>query len=103
MISWTSSGSSTASTTDDKVSIRVGQSSSLDALRLASGISTVVLTLLVRLEIVRVALTSRIDKFFAVSSLRVEPPAIRISSAVSLFAWQFADVLWSGTTDSSTQ
>ena len=89
------------SSTDDEISIGVGKSSSLDTLRLASGVATVVLALLVRLKVVGIALTAGVDELLAVSGLGVEPPAVGISSAVSLLTRQLTDVLWSGTADTA--
>ncbi len=78
-------GDGGSASADDEVAVGVGQGGSLDALRLASRVSAVVLALFVRLEVVGVALTARVDELLAVARLCVEPPPIAVRAAVALF------------------
>lgn len=101
VVGWAGGGSSRGSSADDEVSVGIGESGSLDALWLASGVSTVVLALFVGLEVVGVSLTAGVDELLAVAGLGVEPPAIRVRSTVSLFSWQLAHVLRTWAADSA--
>lgn len=50
-----------------------------------SCISAIILAFFISLEIIRIALTSRIDELFTVPGFRVKPPSIAICAAVALF------------------
>ena len=51
---------------------------------LTSSISAVVLAFFVGLEVIGISLAARIDEFFAISGLGVEPPSVRVGSTVAL-------------------
>ena len=90
-----------SSTTNNEVSVGISQCSSLDTLWFTSGITAIVLARSIRIEIICVTLASRIDEFFTVSSLGVEPPAVTVCTTVTLFTGEFTNVLRTGTADSS--